>query len=72
MNRLTIYRWFIEYAPSLRKKLRRYRTVDHIKSCSNDLALPSSLYLSTVEAIKYCSSFNLIRKESIRYLVGLQ
>ncbi|CAH1528858.1 hypothetical protein THF1D04_220059 [Vibrio owensii] len=25
VNRSTIYRWFIEFAPSLRKKIRRYR-----------------------------------------------
>ncbi|SKA72651.1 hypothetical protein SAMN02745132_04773, partial [Enterovibrio nigricans DSM 22720] len=25
VNRSTIYRWFIEYAPVLRKKLRRYQ-----------------------------------------------
>ena len=25
VNRSTIYRWFIEYSPALRKKLRRYQ-----------------------------------------------
>ena len=28
VNRSTIYRWNIEYAPSLRKKLRRYQFTD--------------------------------------------
>ena len=27
VNRSTIYRWFIEYAPSLRKKLRHYQFI---------------------------------------------
>jgi transposase-like protein len=27
VNRSTIYHWFIEYTPSLRKKLRRYQFI---------------------------------------------
>lgn len=27
VNRSTIYRWFIEYAPALRKKLRRHQFI---------------------------------------------
>ena len=27
VNRSTIYRWFIEFAPSLRKKVRRYQMI---------------------------------------------
>lgn len=27
VDRSTIYRWFIEYSPSLRKKLRRYQFI---------------------------------------------
>ncbi len=27
VNRSTIYRWFIEYSPALRKKLHRYQFV---------------------------------------------
>lgn len=28
VNRSTIYRWFIEFAPSLRKKVRRYQMIN--------------------------------------------
>ncbi len=76
VNRSTIYRWFIEYAPALRKKLRRHQFIRTDSSWQLDETYVKVkgkwhyLYRAISKARRWISIFptNVIKKPRISFL----
>lgn len=63
VNRSTIYRWFIEYSPKLRKKLRRYQ---FIKRCLRPYRLDNQpKTLNTDKHSSYANAITRLKEEGL-------